>query len=150
MLCREPVWKSTLLDCHCVKNTWTKLESSRLKHSQNLLWPSRFQRCRTEAWAWLCAAPVWSPACSRSVCSMRCDPHSAKSWKLVVDCVHGAVPFMSQHTIYAVKVSHMVRPPQRSGVLIIKDQLEVQCRAVMLWWKNEKDQNFRMVPISLV
>lgn len=85
---------------------------------------------------------------------MQRNPHSTKSLKLVIDCVHGAVPFMSQRTIYAVKMSHMVHPPpppsQCGGVLIIKDELEVQCRAVILWWKNAKEQNFRMVSASLV
>lgn len=127
MLCRKTVWKSTLLDCHCIKILKT-FESSKVKCSQNLLCPSRFQRCRREGWAWLCAAPLRSPAGSWSV---RCNPHSAKSWKLVIDCLHGAVPFMSQRTIYAVKVSHMVRPPRRGGALIVKDELEVQCRALM-------------------
>lgn len=64
-----------------------------------------------------------APAHSQSGSNLR----STKSWSLVIDYVHGAVPFMSQRTIYAVKGSHMVSPPQRSGVLIIQDELEVQC-----------------------
>lgn len=88
-----------------------------------------------------CAGPAWSPACSWGSCSAQRNPHSGKSLKLVIDCVHGAVPFMSQCTIYAVKVSHMVCSPQRGGVLIIKDELEVQCRALIEKWKRSKLQD---------
>lgn len=83
-----------------------------------------------EAGAWLCC-PCLKPACSQSGCSMWCNPRSAKSLELVIDCVRGAVSFMSQCTIYTGKVRRMVCPPQLGGALIRGDALDVQCRALM-------------------
>lgn len=146
MLCREALWKSTLLGCHCNQILQWNFESSRLQQLQSSLWPGGFRACGTRLEPG-CAAPVWSSACSQSSCSMWCNPHSAKSLEVVIDCVGGAVSFMSKCTVYVGKVSHMVCPP--SSVVCWSGRMHWMFSAE-LWWKYEKYKTFTVVSASLM